>query len=352
MVCGDTDSIFVCFTGILRSELVGKPRLEETFRFCHILADAVNAQMHAPKKIEVEKVCVTILNCDKKRYAAVLMTSPTAQPKFDVKGMQCVRRNGCALVRNNVRSTLETLVGDRDVDAAIAGVKAIVDNVIEDKLPLDVYVMRQVLRKDKPDCSKPMPPKQLLAIRSRLQGGKTSGAAASTAQLSSVEIDAAIRAGIPVHFETFRFLVASELGWRMRLRDPGTAPKPGDCIEYVVTSNGRGKRISDKAETPQEVQKKLIPVDRQHYLTKFKDVFNKIFSPIFYQQARREQTTAKTAKELNPIVTEKLNSKVWSGLKRPLQTSRDVKRARVHESDIATMWRKASKANGTSQPPQ
>ena len=155
VVCGDTDSIFVCFTGILRSELVGKPRLEETFRFCHILADAVNVQMHAPKKIEVEKVCVTILNCDKKRYAAVLMTSPTAQPKFDVKGMQCVRRNGCALVRNNVRSTLETLVGDRDVDAAIAGVKAIVDNVIEDKLPRDVYVMRQVLRKVETAYPKP-----------------------------------------------------------------------------------------------------------------------------------------------------------------------------------------------------
>ena len=225
VICGDTDSIFVSFTNVIAPEVQGQARIEEAFRLSHILADAVNAVMPAPKKIEVEKVWTVLIVTARKRYFGFLMSSPTSKPKFDIKGMDCVRRNGCALIRENVRTVIEILATQRDVGIGIAAIREIVRNVIEDTVPIEQYVMRQVLRKSKPDCSKPMPPKQLLAIRNQL--GSDSSASTSTQQLSYSEIDAAIRKKIKLHFETTSLMPHVEVAWRMRLEDPGTAPVPG-----------------------------------------------------------------------------------------------------------------------------
>ena len=338
IVCGDTDSIFVCFTGVIPAHITGVPRLEEVFRLCNILAAAVNAEMAHPKQIEVEKVCMPIINFNKKKYVALVVATPTSIPKVDIKGMDCVRRNGCALVRKNVGDVLDMLVRHRDVDLAAAAIRTIVAKVVEDEYPLDQYVMRQVLRKSKPDCSRPMPPKQLLAIRNQLKMPN-----AGTGPLSYAETDAAIRAKIPLHFDTTSLMPHVEVAWRMRLRDPLSAPVPGDVVEYVVTSNGRGKKVSEKAETIQDVTSKLIPVDRAHYLAKLRDVFDKIMAPLYYQQAQRDHATLDlTEQDLQAIVKQSLNSRVWVGANQPLKTSQALKRARVHESPIAVMFRKAA----------
>ena len=344
IVCGDTDSVFVCFTGVIPSEITGMDRIKRAFELCEVLASAVNAVMQSPKKIEVEKVYIVIYIIRKKGYGGLVLTSFGGKPKVDIKGLECVRRNGCALIRDNVRYVLEILVHQRDVNLATAAIRGIVDQVLADEIPLEQYVMRQVLRKTKPDCSKPLPPKQLAAIRAKLIPN-AAHASVSAEQLSYTEIDAAIRAGVPLHFETNSLMPHVEVAWRMRLRDPGTAPVPGDVVEYIVTSNGRGHRISEKAETLKDVRDKFIPVDRRHYLAKLREVFDKIIQPLFYQQAEKQleaQPSAPTAKELQVTVKQNLNKRVWERISEPLQTSRELKRHRVQESAIATMFRNAA----------
>ena len=115
-------------------------------------------------------------------------------------------------------------------------------------------------------------------------------------------------------------------------------------MEFVVTSNGRGNKVSDKAEIVHQVTKNHIPVDRRHYLGKLRDVFDKILSPLFSQQAMQAYSAEEhppSEYELKREVTRRLDTTVWDEIKLPLRTSVELKRARVHGSAIAVMFSQA-----------
>merc|ERR1719230_1083760 len=72
-----------------------------------------------------------------------------------------------------------------------------------------------------------------------------------------------------------------ELANKMRKRDPGSAPKLGDRVPYVIIAAAKGTPAYQKAEDPIYVLENNIPIDAHHYLTnQLSKPLLRIFEPI------------------------------------------------------------------------
>merc|ERR1712079_658851 len=72
-----------------------------------------------------------------------------------------------------------------------------------------------------------------------------------------------------------------ELANKMRKRDPGSAPKLGDRVPYVIIAAAKGTPAYQKAEDPIHVLENNIPIDAEYYLTnQLSKPLLRIFEPI------------------------------------------------------------------------
>ena len=345
VVCGDTDSVFVRLEDVIAPELLEHQMdgLGEAIRLGTLLADAVNAVMTPPKRIEYEKVYRVLLSMNKKRYAGLKFTEPTSQPVMDIKGVECVRRDGCMLVRDTVRQVLDRIIYQGDIQEAGGYVRAVVEDIILNRVPPRQYAIKKVLRKSIQDCSKPMTPAELRGIRRALLKDPEAQVD-EAAPLTYAEQDDAIRARIALPWRLRVSLAHVITAWKMRLVDPGNAPVLGESVWYVVTLNG-GKKISEKAETPENVEERHIQVDRRYYLDRIRRAVDNIFSPVFQQQvvdqafsdpcASKRICAARADSGLEGQVQALLEHHLWRRLNEPLHTSSEQKRACIAASPIA-----------------
>ena len=242
--------------------------VSEASRLTIALADAVNAVMKPPKKLEFEKVYGTMLLLSKKRYCGLLY-APNHQwgtdPPIDIKGLQSQRRDGCELVREIIRICLTSILRTGGSEDAAAMVRQRVVELMDDTLPLEVYTIQKTLRKSMQDVCFPMEADDVSEVREQLHAANNAkrGVADSLSygggggqhqqqqQLTYAEQDEAIRLKIPLKWRLRIRLPHVMLAYRMREEDVGSAPVSGDVISYIVTNNGRGTKVWEKVETPE-----------------------------------------------------------------------------------------------------
>ena len=102
--------------------------------------------------------------------------------------------------------------------------RRIVDDVIEDKVPVAQYTITSVLRKGKVEYSEPLTPQQVKTAREVIGSKRTEE------QLTYAELDRVIRAGrqhVPRFIAKGSIQPQGALAHKLRLRDPGSAPVPG-----------------------------------------------------------------------------------------------------------------------------
>merc|ERR1719375_1993049 len=114
VIYGDTDSVMVKF---------GVDSIEEAMSFGQEAADMVSDTFLKPIKLEFEKVYCPYLLMNKKRYAGLYWTNPVKYDKLDTKGIETVRRDNCALVRQVVDTVLNKILIEKSVDGALAFVQ-------------------------------------------------------------------------------------------------------------------------------------------------------------------------------------------------------------------------------------
>ena len=73
--------------------------------------------------LEFEKVYKPFLLMNKKRYAGLMYTNTEKFDYMDTKGLETVRRDNCALVREVIQTSLDTILIKQDVEGAINYVK-------------------------------------------------------------------------------------------------------------------------------------------------------------------------------------------------------------------------------------
>jgi len=210
VVYGDTDSVMIKF---------GTTDLAESMRLGLEAAGRITDTFLKPIKLEFEKCYFPYLLMNKKRYAGLLWTNATAYDKLDTKGLETVRRDNCGLARELVDTALRRLIIDRDPEGAQAFIRQRIRDLLRGKVDMSQLLITKALTR---------------AVGAYADGGKQA------------------------HVE----LVA-----RMMKRDPGSAPKVGDRVPYVMITADKKAKNYEKSEDPIYVLNAGLAVDAPWYLT-------------------------------------------------------------------------------------
>lgn len=232
VVYGDTDSVMVKF---------GTTSVEDTFPLAIKAADMCSAIFPNPILLEFEKVYHPYLLMNKKRYAGLMWTNPKKYDKMDTKGLETVRRDNCALVREVIQTSLDKILIKQDVQGAIDYVKTQISDLLQNKMDISRLVITKSLNKGA---------EYALGL-----GGKKEDYKVKQAHV--------------------------ELAARMRKRDAGSAPQMGDRVPYVIIAGATGAKNFEKAEDPIYVLENNLPIDCKWYLTnQLSKPLTRIFEPI------------------------------------------------------------------------
>ena len=139
-------------------------------------------------------------------------------------GIVLKRRDNAPIVKDVFGGALDMLLQEKDVKKAAAFVKQKLKDVIDHKVPLEKFVLSKALRDD---------------------------------------------------YKNPEQIAHRVLADRMADRDPGTAPKVGDRVQYVYVEGAKkGAKQGDKIEHVDYVRAKKLSVDTAFYIT------NQIQNPV------------------------------------------------------------------------
>ncbi|KAJ9471209.1 DNA polymerase zeta catalytic subunit [Diplonema papillatum] len=108
VVYGDTDSLFVSMPGAT---------LARAFEVAKEIVEHVTASNPSPVKLKLEKVYLPSMMVTKKRYVGYAYESPTDKPRFDAKGIECIRRDQCKATQQIQETALRLLFETQDMEA-------------------------------------------------------------------------------------------------------------------------------------------------------------------------------------------------------------------------------------------
>jgi len=78
-----------------------------------------------------------------------------------------------------------------------------------------------------------------------------------------------------------------ELAYKLRERDPASAPKVGDRVAYVIIKGPKKSLASERAEDPLYALENGIPLDTDYYLEhQLKGPLERIFEPMLGEKAK------------------------------------------------------------------
>ncbi|KAI8471465.1 MAG: DNA polymerase delta subunit one [Monoraphidium minutum] len=222
VIYGDTDSVMVNFK---------VPDVATAMALGQEAAQLISQKFPPPVKLEFEKVYYPYLLMNKKRYAGLLWTKAEKWDKMDTKGIETVRRDNCGLVRQVVATCLDKILIERDEQAAVAYVKGVISDLLQNRVDMSLLVVTKALAQEAEDY-----------------------------KVKAAHV---------------------ELAEKMRKRDPATAPTIGDRVPYVIIKAAKGAKAYEKAEDPIYALEHNLPIDCQHYLDHhLAQPLQRIFEPV------------------------------------------------------------------------
>jgi len=215
VIYGDTDSIFIKFPtkDLAESIELGKKSAERITSLCR--------KAH---KIEYEKTFFPFILFCRKRYVGMMYEDDVTKCKRKTMGVALKRRDNAPIVKDIFGGALDILMDKRDILPAQVFVKDMLIQVLQNKLPLEKYIITKQLRDDYKNPSQ---------IAHRV------------------------------------------LADRMEERDAGNAPQVGDRLPYIyVASRKDEKRQGDRIEHVDYVREKNLKPDTEFYIS------NQIQNPV------------------------------------------------------------------------
>jgi DNA polymerase delta subunit 1 len=216
VIYGDTDSIFVKFP---------TKDLAESIKLGIAAGKRITDQCRKPYKIAYEKTFYPFILFCRKRYVGMMFEEDAnAKPKRKSMGIVLKRRDNAPIVKDVFGGALDVLLQEKDVRKAQSFVNEMLLRVLQNEVPLEKFIVSKSLRDDykNPD-----------QIAHRV------------------------------------------LADRMADRDPGTAPKVGDRIQYIyVAEKKSASKQGDRIEHVDYVRKNGLTPDTQFYIT------NQIQNPV------------------------------------------------------------------------
>ncbi|GFR97478.1 DNA polymerase [Elysia marginata] len=246
VIYGDTDSVMCKF---------GVKTVEEAMKLGQHAAEYISTKFVSPIKLEFEKVYFPYLLINKKRYAGLYWTNPKGHDKMDCKGIETVRRDNSPLVAHLINTCLQLLLVDRNPQGAVEHAQQTISDLLCNRIDISQLVITKELTKTDDEY-----------------------------------------AGKQAHVE---------LANRMQKRDPGSAPKLGDRVPYVIIAAAKGTAAYLKSEDPIYVLENNIPIDTQYYLeNQLSKPLLRIFEPILGEKKAEATLLKAVCKHCKPRESE------------------------------------------------
>ena len=214
VIYGDTDSIFVTFSG---------KDLKTCMEVGKTVAERITSQCRKAHKIEYEKTFFPFILFCRKRYMGLKYEDDPTKCKRVGMGIALKRRDNAPIVKDIFGGALDILMEERSLKNAQNFVKDMLVQVMQNKIPLEKFVITKQLRDD---------------------------------------------------YKNPGQIAHRVLADRMEERD-GTAPQVGDRLAYIYVSNRKDeKKQGDKIEHIDFVKKRNLKPDVEFYIT------NQIQNPV------------------------------------------------------------------------
>ena len=227
MIVHNTDSIFFNFNlkevdG--KTEILGKEALKSTIEISQYAGKLATKFLKKPHDLEYEKTFYPFCLLSKKRYVGMLYEFDIEFAKLKSMGLVLKRRDNADIVKDIYGEVINILMKGGTVSTAIKYVRECMENVIDEKYPIEKLTVTKSLRSNYKN------PKQI---------------------------------------------AHKVLADRIGERDYGNKPKPGDRIGYVYFKNTNKKCLQgDKIELPNFIKEHNLDIDYSHYIT------NQIMKPL------------------------------------------------------------------------
>ena len=226
MIVHNTDSVFFTFN-LATSDGIpirGKDALEITIEFAKEVGHLATKFLKSPHAWVYEKTLMPFCLLSKKRYIGMLYEDKPEKPKRKSMGIVLKRRDNAPIVKDIYGGVIDILMKEQNVETAIKFLKTSLQNLVEEKVPMDKLIITKSLR----------------------SGYK------NPAQIAH-----------------------KVLADRMGKRDPGNKPSIGDRIPFVYIQNPDKKALQgERIEHPEYIQANKIKPNYAFYIT------NQIMKPI------------------------------------------------------------------------
>jgi DNA polymerase elongation subunit (family B) len=215
VIYGDTDSIFIKFP---------TKDLGESIELGKKAAQSITKQCRAAHKIEYEKTLFPFILFCRKRYVGMKYEDDVTKCKRMTMGVALKRRDNAPIVKDVFGGALDILMEHRDIKKAQEFVKNILVDILQNKIPLDKYVITKQLRDD---------------------------------------------------YKNPGQIAHRVLADRMEERDAGNKPQVGDRLAYIYIKEKRdAKKQGERIEQIDYVREKKLTPDTEFYIT------NQIQNPV------------------------------------------------------------------------
>ena len=215
VIYGDTDSIFIKFP---------TKDLAESIRLGIESGKRITSQCRKPYKIAYEKTFYPFILFCRKRYVGMKYEEDVTKCKRMSMGIVLKRRDNAPIVKDVFGGALDMLLTEKDVRKAQQFVNQKLLDVLENRIPLEKFIVSKSLRDD---------------------------------------------------YKNPGQIAHRVLADRMESRDAGTAPKVGDRLQFIfVAENKAASKQGDRIEEVGYVRKNGLTPDASFYIT------NQIQNPV------------------------------------------------------------------------
>ena len=208
VIYGDTDSIFIKFP---------TKDLRESMELAKNAAAVITASGRKAHKIEYEKTFLPFILFCRKRYMGMMYEDDVKKCKRKSMGIAIKRRDNAPIVKDVFGGALDILMEQRDIRKAQTFVQDMLVQVMQNKMPLEKYIITKQLRDD---------------------------------------------------YKVPGQIAHRVLADRMEERDPGNKPQVGDRLAYLYVAERKGeKKQGDKIEHVDYARQKGLKPDVEFYIT-------------------------------------------------------------------------------------
>jgi DNA polymerase elongation subunit (family B) len=208
MIVHNTDSIFIKFP---------TKDLKESMDLAKKAAEVITSRCRKAHKIEYEKTFLPFILFCRKRYMGMMYEDDVKKCKRKSMGIAIKRRDNAPIVKDIFGGALDILMEDRDIRKAQKFVQDMLVQVMQNKMPLEKYIITKQLRDD---------------------------------------------------YKVPGQIAHRVLADRMEERDPGNKPQVGDRLAYIYVAERKGeKKQGDKIEHVDYAREKGLKPDVEFYIT-------------------------------------------------------------------------------------